>query len=187
MKRTSLFLLLTIGLFSLSTVFTGCGPDDSPTPGTGGNDSIGNSITEFLIIDGTRYESKDFVRKYTESNGGNKSLVIWLNANYPYIRIKHEEDSSGNLLPRAYEISDSYSTGEFGYEVRITSADGPPPNSCSFASEYQPSTPHGTYMLKEVDGKLVSEFGKAQMECVEGGNGTDKRVIEGKVVWEEKN
>jgi len=134
MKKSPVILILVFALFSLSGLFSGCGPDDTPDPGNGGGDTTINTITEFLIIDGIRYESTDFVRKYMESNGGKKSLVIWLNTNYPYVRIKHEEDKDGNLVAHSYEISDDHSTGEtFGYEVLITSADGPLPADCSFA------------------------------------------------------
>jgi hypothetical protein len=64
--------------------------------------------------------------------------------------------------------------------------EGTLPVFCQYNGITGPSTPHGKYELKTVDGKLVSEFKKAQMECVEGSTGDAAFDIEGYVIWEEK-
>ncbi|MFT4521655.1 MAG: hypothetical protein ACI8ZN_000593 [Bacteroidia bacterium] len=179
LNATVAFLFVGAIIFTLPA----CGGDDpKPTP------DGGTTIEEYLIIDGKRYEGKDFVKKSIVANNRTDQLrIILVNSTYPYVDIEHER--AGDSIPlRIYTPSDAadFFPDVDSYEVGFTSADGAKPVYCQFLSIYEPPTPHGKYEIKKVNGKILSEFGKVYMSCEAGGNGTDTRVVEGRVIWEEK-
>ena len=183
-KLRSVTLLAAVAVFfSLGLFISGCGPDD--TPKTTPTDTTTNAATEYLIIDGTRYESGDFTKKVYTS-GSNRKLELQFGARYPQMEITHKLDDNDELDTRVYIPSSSafYSSNLDIYEVGIWYAEGDLPTYCQNFSIEEPSTPHGTYELKMVEDKLVSEFGVVQMECREG-NGKAISTIEGYLVWEE--
>ena len=186
-KLRSVTLLAALAVFfSLGLFISGCGPDDTPTtPKTTPPDTTSNATTEYLIIDGTRYESGDFTKRVYDQ-GGDRKLQIKFGNIYPQLEIAHEPDENDELVKREYipYRSSSYFPGGDTYEVGFWYAEGPLPSFCQNFAIKEPSTPHGTYELKMVDGKLVSEFGVVQMECREG-NGKAISTIEGYLVWEE--
>ncbi|PCJ65163.1 MAG: hypothetical protein COA58_09880 [Bacteroidetes bacterium] len=179
------FLSVVALAFSLSFFITGCGTDDGP-PKDGGSGTT--ETAEYLIINGTRYEGADFVSKKFSGSNSTQELRIRLGANYPILVLEHEEDSNGEIVEREYDVNSlgSYFPDGDLYEVGVFYTEGSPPASCQYYGIDGPSTPHGKYELKKVDGKLVSEFGAAQMECVEGNTGDANLTIEGYVIWEEK-
>jgi len=183
-KLRSVTLLAAVAVFfSLGLFISGCGPDD--TPKTTPTDTTTNAATEYLIIDGTRYESGDFTKRVFDQ-GGDRKLELEFGARYPLFIISQELDDNDELVKREYipYRSSSYFPGGDTYEVGIFYAQGDLPTYCQNFPIEEPSTPHGTYELKMVDGKLVSEFGVVQMECREGNN-KPASTIEGYLVWEE--
>ena len=183
-KLRSVTLLAAVAVFfSLGLFISGCGPDD--TPKTTPTDTTSNAATEYIIIDGTRYESGDFTKRVYDQ-GGNRKLQIKFGNIYPQLEIAHEPDENNELDTRVYipNYSAFYSSSLGFYEVAFWYAEGPLPSFCQNFSIEEPTTPHGTYELKRIDGKLVSEFGVVQMECREG-NGKAISTIEGYIVWEE--
>jgi len=182
LRSVTLFAAVAV-FFSLGLFISGCGPDD--TPKTIPTDTTTNAATEYLIIDGTRYESGDFTKRVYDQ-GGERKLQIKFGNLYPQMEIAHEPDDNDELDTRVY-IPAKFSTyfpGGDTYEVGFWYAEGDLPSFCQNFALNEPSTPHGTYELKMVDGKLVSEFGVVQMECADG-NGKPISTIEGYIVWEE--
>ncbi|MFT5480828.1 MAG: hypothetical protein ACI9NN_001796 [Bacteroidia bacterium] len=178
LNATVAFLFVGAIIFTLPA----CGGDDpKPTP------DGGTTIEEYLIIDGKRYEGKDFVKKYFGQTNNSKILRIELGNSYPLVSI--EQDLVADTIPlRIYDLAlgSAYKPDFDLYEAQITAQDGPPPVHCQFTSVDKPSVPNGKYELKKMNGKVVSEFAKSSLKCVNGGNGTDERTIEGRVIWEEK-
>ena len=186
-KLRSVTLLAALAVFfSLGLFISGCGPDETPTtPKTTPPDTTSNAATEYIIIDGTRYESGDFTKRVYDQ-GGNRKLQIKFGYLYPQMEISHKPDDNDELDTRVYipaKYSIYFPDGDT-YEVGFWYAEGPLPSFCQNFALNEPSTPHGTYELKMVDGKLVSEFGVVQMECADG-NGKAISSIEGYIVWEE--
>ncbi|PCJ67348.1 MAG: hypothetical protein COA58_03240 [Bacteroidetes bacterium] len=181
------FLSVVALAFSLSFFITGCGTDDAP-PKDGGSGTT--ETAEYLIINGTRYEADEIVsKKFVVSNSHIKLRIKLGSGVYPWFDIDHEGTSTAELVEREYdvaaEIGSYFPDGDL-YEVGFYYAEGALPTYCRYLGITEPATPHGKYELKKVDGKLVSEFVKAQMECVDGNTGDANLTIEGYVIWEEK-
>lgn len=183
MKKSLLLVLIA----SFSLLLWNCGGDDPVTP-KDTTTTNKDSVTEFFIIDGNRYEAKDMKKKIIRKLNRITTMDIYLsNGVLPAVYLEHERVGD-TLLPRIYEITNSPRTNfEFEeFEVPIAYSEGALLVYCQFVSQYKPPTPHGKYELKRVGTKLVSEFGKALMTCVSGGDGKATSTIEGVVVWEEK-
>lgn len=177
-----MFFALTI-----SVTHTSCGPDDSPpvTPRDTTDDSNGFK-KEYIIVDGVRYDADQIKKRVLQGNLRDTTLIIsFNNESYPFIMIEHAKVSDGDgMLAHEYTPSRYTHTSErFGYEVVLWFAEGPGPAYCQNISVYEPSTPHEKYTLKKVNGKYVSEFGKAQLKCGEGGGA--RSTVEGYLIWED--
>jgi hypothetical protein len=186
-KNLSLkFMTAFAVIFALGSFLTSCGPDDTPTaPTTETTDTTGGDSKEYLIIDGTRYEPGDYTKRVYDQGGDRKLELTFGEGVYPQLEIAHEPDDEDILVNREYipNTSPNYFPNGDLYEVSLWYAEGDLPSFCQNWPIEEPSTPHGTYTLKTVDGKLVSEFGTVQMECKEG-NSKAISTIEGYLVWE---
>ncbi|MBI1308070.1 MAG: hypothetical protein GC181_15805 [Bacteroidetes bacterium] len=185
MKKNILSTALTLFLgFSIWS----CGDDPTPTTNNNNNNNTSDSLEEYIVLNGERFEGKNFKSKKIVNNPSTKELRISLKNTYPEVIIVHEK-SGDTLLPRDYVISKWYTTDfDFDeFEVQLSYSEGPPPAYCQFTTTDEPPTPNGTYVLKMVDGKLISEFGKGYMTCVDGGDGKATALIEkGRLIWESK-
>jgi hypothetical protein len=186
-KNLSLkFMTAFAVIFALGSFLTSCGPDDTPTaPTTETTDTTGGDSKEYLIIDGTRYEPGDYTKRVYDQGGDRKLELTFGEGVYPQLEIAHEPDDNDELDTRIYipaKTSIYFPDGD-AYEVGFWYAEGPLPTFCQNFALNSPSTPHGKYELKTVDGKLVSEFGTVQMDCAEG-NSKAISTIEGYLVWE---
>jgi hypothetical protein len=183
MKKTIFTLTLVLGLSTV--LFTSCGNDDTPTTPGG---STTSAAKEYLIINGTRYEGEDFFSKKFFYTNSTMELRIQLTEGfYPRIHINHEGTVLEELVAREYDVAPelgSYFPNGDQYEVGFYYAEGDMPGDCRYLGILNPTPPNGKYELKKVDGKLVSEFTKAQMDC----RGASKADIaaEGYIIWEEK-
>jgi hypothetical protein len=183
-------LTLLFLAFAISITHTGCGPDASPvtpkdTTTTGGGDGFEE---EFIIVDGVRYGADQIQKRQLGGSNTQDELVISFdNQEYPFILLEHQRESGGDtLVPREYlpEGGSSYDPPFDDYRVKIWFAEGPSPNFCQNIAADNPSTPHETYTLKKVNGKYVSEFGKAQLDCSSNAQGK-RSTVEGYLIWEE--
>ena len=186
-KLRSVTLLAALAVFfSLGLFISGCGPDETPTtPKTTPTDTTSNAATEYIIIDGTRFESGDFTKRVYDQ-AGDRKLEFQFGALYPQFEIQQKLNDNDELDTRVYIPSSSavISSSLDIYEVGIYYAEGDLPTYCQNFAIEEPSTPHSTYELKRIEDKLVSEFGVVQMECREGNN-EPASTIEGYLVWEE--
>jgi len=183
------FTLLAVALV-ISFTHTSCGPEDTPvkpttTDTTGGGDGFKE---EFILVDGVRYGADQIMKRQLSSSNTRTELTISFdNQEYPFIALEQQRSSDGDtLVPRNYNPAggSAYLPDFNRYEVKIWWAEGADPGSCQNISSDEPATPHATYTLKKVNGKYVSEFGKAQLECPENAKGK-RSVIEGYLIWEE--
>lgn len=191
LKKTAQWTLVLLLGAGLLTTFTGCNPDEGG--GTPSTDDGGNTQEEYLIIEGQRYEGKDFYKKTLTKDNSNEILIVEIGpkANYPVLYITQQRKMPENVLvARDYipNAAASYDPDFDDYTVRMSFGYGPPPNDCFYIPLSDPSPAHEKYTLKQVDGKWVSEFGKAQMDCNnKPANGADQIAIEGYIIWENKN
>ena len=180
--------VLAVATIVISLTQSGCGPDDKPT--TTPTTVTPTVIEEYLILDGKRYEGKDFYKKVFANGNSDSYLNIQIGPNYPLIEITHErEEKSDTMVARIYSPAQGQSSSDiFGWEVYFFGAYGTQPLNCYFGSIDKPAIPHGKYELKKINGKYVSTFGKIQMVCGKGG-GTEGSIMvtEGQVIWENKN
>ncbi len=179
--------VLAVATIAISLTQSGCGPDDKPT--TTPTTVTPTVIEEYLILDGKRYEGKDFYKKSVGSGTSNMILSIELGPNYPVVEFTHErEEKSDTMVARVYNPAFGASSGDdFGWDVYVFGAYGSEPLYCNYGSSDKPKIPHGKYELKKINGKYVSTFGKIQMDCEGGVDPTSLMVVEGQVIWENKN
>ena len=122
------------------------------------------------------------------TSSSSKGIRIYVDADTK-VTIDHDyNENSDTLLPRVYIMEQGAGTSSTfeNFSVQIASDDGPPPLYCGFITPNTSDEPQGVYELKREGSVLVSDFGKANMDCLVGGNGTDTRIVEGRIVWEEK-
>ena len=108
--------LLAVTL-ALSLTQSGCGPDDKPT--TTPTTVTPTVIEEFIILDGKRYEGKDFYKKSAGKATNSTILSIKLGPNYPVFELTHERESkSDTMVARVYTPAFGASSGDdFGWDV----------------------------------------------------------------------
>jgi hypothetical protein len=139
-------------------------------------------------VDGVRYGADQIQRRQLSSSNTRTQLKITFENNeYPFILLEQQRESGGDtLVPREYlpSTGSSYDPPFDDFRVRIWFAEGSAPANCQNLAIENPSTPHETYTLKKVNGKYVSEFGKAQLECPENAQAS-RSTVEGYIIWEE--
>jgi hypothetical protein len=183
--RLMFSLLLVI---AISATFLGCNPDEGTPPET--KDSVPTTQEEYLIVNGVRYEGKDFFKKSYTKQSRFEQLQVQIGPNYPSLTLGHEKKQPDNvLIARDYLPSQVYGYEEDLdiYEVKFYFAYGAKPKHCQYIPPIYP-VPHEKYSLKKVDGKWVSDFGKANLQCNnKPATGDDKITVEGYLIWENKN
>ena len=139
-------------------------------------------------MDGVRYGADQIQRRQLSSSNTRTQLKITFENNeYPFILLEQQRESGGDtLVPREYlpATGSSHDPPFDDFEVKIWFAEGPDPNFCQNISIRNPATAHETYTLKKVNGKYVSEFGKAQLDCSSNAQGK-RSTVEGYLIWEE--
>jgi hypothetical protein len=170
-------------LVCLSLTMTNCGSEDTAEP----EDIVDGSVAPFLKVDGTIF-NEVYQQILQPDDKNDFTMVRYDNFNHT-LTLRHERAISGNtdsLVQRSYIPSHEISNEAIGYGVSMSYRDITKGPDCEFSTRAEDlNGMNGTYKLKKVDGKYVSEFSNVSLYCEIDGT-KHSVVVDGLVIWEEK-